>query len=143
MGTQTNALTFQEIIDRLKAEQIRFADIVRHPERRPEWLGKVEELNSEEAPRTKEELRNHQVILHLLAHSLYIRAHGTKEGPHKGKRNWKYELTQVGRRTEEVPPRPAYTKAWYEAIYPVQTSGYPDPSQAFPSYYTKQEAASK
>jgi len=141
MGANYFKMTFQEIIDRLKAEQIRFADIVRHDERRPEWLGKIKELNYEEGPRTKDELRNHQVILHLLDHDLYIRAHGTKDGPSKGKRNWEYELTQVGRKTEEVPPRPAYTKVWYEAIYPVQTSGYPDPSTGFPSYYAKEDAA--
>jgi len=133
-------MTFQEIIDRLIAEHIRFADIVRHSERRPEWLGQVEEIDSQEGPRTKEELRNHSVILNLPAHSLYIRAHGTKDGPSKGKRNWDYELTQVKRLTEEIPPRPARTKVWYEAIYPIQTTGYGDPTAGFPSYYTKEDA---
>jgi hypothetical protein len=139
----TEKLTFQEIIDRLKAEQIRFSDIVRHDDRRPEWLGPIEVQygHSKQNPRTKDEWANDSSILYLPAHELYVKASGVKDGGESGNRKWRYELTLVERKTKEVPARAAYTKVSFDTIYPCQTTGYPDPSQEFPSYYAKQDAA--
>lgn len=134
-------MEFQEIVDRLKAEQIRFSDIIRHAERRPEWIGKVECVKSEENPSTKDELRNHNAVLHLIDHSLYIQASGAKDKDDKGKKKWDYQLTLVERKTEEVPARAAYTKVLFSTIYPCQRTEYPDPTTDFPGYYEKQEAA--
>ena len=136
-------MTFSEIIARINTEQIRLSDIVRHSNRRPEWLGKVEFFENEENPRSKDEWANHSAIMHLADHGLYLRAHGVKDGGVSGDRKWRYDLTVVERKTEEVPARAAYTVVRFDTIYPTQHTEYPDATVAFPSYYEKQDAAEK
>jgi hypothetical protein len=88
-------LSFQEIMDRLKAEGISKKDFVRHLQQ-PDWLGYVQIIEEQANYKTKHECESHSMLYGLPEHVLYIHAKGTKENVEgRSNKKWLYEFHEV------------------------------------------------